>query len=153
LGEIPDNFNFRCIKPIDEHIPKLHGKGKMQPLPTFWTDLPLLFEWRLKTQEEQRVAKAHYTSKAAPVKARLKRMIPGFDCACCRRKTRNDRGQRRGGGPIFRVEGGAVMPQVPNMALQQAETAAIQLTSLGSSQAERNNILPQKSAPTGGQVR
>jgi hypothetical protein len=145
LPEIPDDLNFRCIKAIDQHIPKHRGKGKMQPPPTFRTELPLLFEWRLKTQEEQRVAKAQFTSKAAPEKARLKRMIPGSDCACCRRKTRNDRGQRRGGGRTARVAGEAVAPPVPNTNPQQPDTTAgIPYTSLGSSEAERNNILPPK---------
>jgi hypothetical protein len=96
------------------------------------------------TQEEQRAAKAEWTSNNAPEKKRLKLLVPGIDCACCKRKARTDRGQRRGQNPRRQCQSarvaGEAAPREPIPPPIQATAAAY--TSLGSSEVERNNMLP-----------
>ena len=96
------------------------------------------------TKEEQRVAKAQWMSKHAPEKKRLKLLVPGMDCSCCKRKARTDRGQSRGQNArsqrrSARVAGEDAAPPEPNPPPVQAAAA---YTSLGSLEAERNSMLP-----------
>jgi hypothetical protein len=154
--ELPDDINLCCMKQVDKYVPKRRGKGKMQPPPTFRMDIALCFEWRGMTSDEQKAAKAVYTGLAAPEKKRLKLLVPGSDCVCCRRKTRNDRGQMRGGQNqrSNQQPDGAAPPAGPNpvaaaaAATQQApEVRGEAYASLGSSEAQRNSVLPPEKAP------
>jgi hypothetical protein len=145
--EIPANMNLRCMKAIDLHFPKQRRKGKMQPTPPFQMDVFLLSEWRCMTQEEQRAAKAEFTSKGAAEKKRLKLLVPGADCLCCKRKARTDRGQARGQNPrqrrSARVAGKAGPPAPPNPPAVPPPIQTVEAyIGLGSSEAERNNMLP-----------
>jgi hypothetical protein len=104
----------------------------------------LLLQWHCMTQEEQRAAKAEWTSKQAPEKKRLKLLVPGIDCASCwKRKAQTDRGQRRGQNPrhgcqLARVAGEAASP-VPNPPAVPQTQAVEAYTGLGSSEAKCNN--------------
>jgi hypothetical protein len=151
--QLPTDINLRCMKQVDKYVPKQRGKGKMQPPPTFRTDIALCFEWRGMTSDEQKAAKAEYTGKAAPVKKSLKLLIPGSDCVCCRRKTRNDRGQTRGAqnqSSDQQLDRAAPPEPPPAAAATQQEAQEMggeAYASLGSSEAMRHNVLPPVKAP------
>jgi hypothetical protein len=145
--EIPSDMNLRCMKAIDHYFPKKRGKGKMQPTPTYQMDIFLLSQWRGMTQEEQRAAKAEWTSKHAPEKKRLKLLVPGIACGCCKRKARTDRGQTRGQNQrsqrrSARVAGEAAPAAAPNPPAVPQIQAVEAYIGLGSSEVERNNMLP-----------
>jgi hypothetical protein len=143
---IPSDINLRCKKLVALHFPKLRGKGKLLPPPTFLMDVLLLQEWRQKTHGEQKVASAEWMKNTAPVKKRLKGLVPGVDCTCCQRKARNDRGRRRPTRQSRRRRGEAA-PLPDANAAQQQEQAAIPYPSLGSSQMQRDNVLPVEQGP------
>jgi hypothetical protein len=146
---IPSNINLRCKKQVEQYFPKLRGKGKMLPPPTFMMDIFLLAEWRQKTHDEQKTAKAEWMSKHAPEKKRLKNLVPGANCTCCQRKARNDRGRRRPTRQSRRRRGqeAAPLPDEANATQQPQEQAGIPYASLGSSQMERDNVLPVEKGP------
>jgi hypothetical protein len=142
-------LNLRCKVSVDSLFPITRGKGKMRPLPNFLLEVGELLDWRAMTPQEQRVSKALWLALSKDEKTRIKESIPGFDCICCKRKERRDRGQRRAGnGSATQCRSAQVASAGQDSVLEvESEEAATAFISLGSSEAERLATLPQKKAP------
>jgi hypothetical protein len=142
-------LNLRCKVSVDSLFPITRGKGKMRPLPNFLLEVGELLDWRAMTPQEQRVSKALWLALSKDEKTRIKESIPGFDCICCKRKERRDRGQRRAGnGSATQRRSARVASAGQDSVLEvESEEAATAFISLGSSEAERLATLPQKKAP------
>jgi hypothetical protein len=146
---LPDmsTLNLRCKVSVDSLFPITRGKGKMRPPPNFLVSAGELLDWQAMTPQEQRASKALWVALSKDEKTRIKDSIPGFDCICCKKKERGDRGRRRGGNAATQRQSARVAAAAGHDAPDDAETQVASFVSLGSSEAERLAALPQKKAP------
>ena len=81
-------LNLRCMKDVKAYF---SGYWKLQPSPNFLVSFAALEEFVTMDKDEQCTAKKEsWSALPAAEKNRIKSLIPGHDCTCCKPKGRSD---------------------------------------------------------------